>query len=223
MEATTISVLLIVLVSLAVVLPAMRRSPGLGVIAALVVVAASMWLRGDTLASFGLAAPPDFAATLWRALLAGSLLALASQMVIDPVVEKFTGRPHDISAVDAVRGNLANYLLSLVAVWVLVALVEEFLFRGFLMGELINLLGRGPAALAAALLISSTIFGLAHWYQGASGEWSTGILGVLLGLLFIWSNFNLWLPILAHGIIDTILLGFIYLDKDQQLKHIFIR
>lgn len=49
------------------------------------------------------------------------------------------------------------------------------------------------------------------------------MVGLLLGVLFIYTSFNLRLPILAHGFIDTILLAIIYLDKDQRLKRLLIR
>lgn len=215
--------LLIALVALLVLIPAMRRNPGLGVVAGLAVVGLVLWQRGEGLAAIGLIPPTDWAGTIQSSLFFGALLALLSQMLIDPLVERLTGKPHDISAVEGIRGNLVALLSILLAVWVLVALVEEVLFRGFMMNELARVLGAGIPALAFNLLVTSALFGLSHWYQGPSGVWSTGILGALLGLLFISSGFNLWLPILAHGVIDTILLAFIYLNIDEKLKHFLIR
>ena len=68
------------------------------------------------------------------------------------------------------------------------------------------------------MIISSVLFGLAHWYQGKSGVLSTGIVGAVLGILFIASGFNLWLPILTHGFIDTVGLFLIYVNADKTLK-----
>jgi membrane protease YdiL (CAAX protease family) len=39
-----------------------------------------------------------------------------------------------------------------------------------------------------------------------------------MGILFIWSGYNLWLPILTHGFIDTVGLTMIYLNADKKLK-----
>jgi uncharacterized protein len=56
---------------------------------------------------------------------------------------------------------------------------EEFLFRGFVMAALFR------AGLAAWLVVtlSSTVFGVAHLYQGKGGSLGTGILGTLFALV----------------------------------------
>jgi membrane protease YdiL (CAAX protease family) len=101
---------------------------------------------------------------------------------------------------------------------VVVVFLEEIIFRGYMMGEIARLIGTSQLALAVNLMLSSVLFGLAHWYQGKSGALSTGIIGALLGMLFITSGFNLWLPILTHGFIDTIGLLLVYLNADRFLK-----
>jgi membrane protease YdiL (CAAX protease family) len=106
---------------------------------------------------------------------------------------------------------------------VLVAFLEELVFRGYLMTQLSLVFGGNWLAAMLSLLISSIVFGLAHWYQGRSGALSTGLLGVILGGLFIWSGNNLWLPILTHGFIDTIGLGLIYLNLDVKLHRLIQR
>jgi len=61
---------------------------------------------------------------------------------------------------------------------------------------------------------------LAHWYQGPGGALSTGIVGLLLGALFIWSGKNLWLLIFSHGFIDTIGIALISVDGDKFLRRV---
>ena len=58
---------------------------------------------------------------------------------------------------------------------------------------------------------------MAHWYQGKSGALSTGIISIFLGLIFIYNQFNLWLPIIVHGFIDTISIFIISLGYDKKL------
>jgi membrane protease YdiL (CAAX protease family) len=48
------------------------------------------------------------------------------------------------------------------------------------------------------------VFGVAHAYQSVTGVLDTALAGMVLGLLYLFSGRNLWLPILTHGIIDTI-------------------
>jgi uncharacterized protein len=76
-------------------------------------------------------------------------------------------------------------------VWVLVAFLEESIFHGFLMTETARIIGAAWPALVVNVMFSSVVFGLAHGYQGPSGIWSTSILGVFLGVIFMSSGFNL--------------------------------
>jgi uncharacterized protein len=74
------------------------------------------------------------------------------------------------------------------AVWILVSIsagvCEEILYRGWLLGLFAATLG----SVWLGLLISSIIFGFAHAYQGRSAILRTGIVGVVFGLLFIFSG-----------------------------------
>ena len=91
--------------------------------------------------------------------------------------------------------------------WILVALTagicEEILFRGFLL----HYLHTSPWALSltSALLLSSAIFGLQHFYQKASGAITSAVAGVIFGLLFLLSG-NLLFPIVFHAALDLRLL-----------------
>jgi membrane protease YdiL (CAAX protease family) len=102
--------------------------------------------------------------------------------------------------------------------WFLASFLEESIFRGFLMSELGALIGKSGVFASIGLLFSAVVFGLAHWYQEKSGTISTTVIGFLLGDIFIWSGYNLWMPILTHGVIDTIGLILIYFDQDTGLK-----
>lgn len=43
-----------------------------------------------------------------------------------------------------------------------------------------------------------------HVYQGATGIVENFIDGALLGILYLGSGRNLWVPIVAHGVTDTL-------------------
>jgi membrane protease YdiL (CAAX protease family) len=77
-------------------------------------------------------------------------------------------------------------------------IVEEIVYRGYL----IWLFGLYMPLWAAALL-SSLVFGLGHSYQGIDGGIRTGLLGLMLALLYLGSG-SIWLPILAHALIDIL-------------------
>ena len=106
------------------------------------------------------------------------------------------------------------------ALGVVVVVGEEVIYRGFLMSQIIKLLGTSLLALLLNVLITSIIFGLSHSYQGRSGPWSTGIIGACLGVIYILSGFNLWLPILVHGVINTVELILMSLGADKRLREL---
>lgn len=206
------------LVSVAIVVPSVAGSPGIGILLAMAVIGAVLWLRGRGLRELGFARPGNWPRTIALGIALGGLVQLASVMALEPLIERLTGMPLDLSAFDAIRGNAGALAAWLAIVWVLVVFTEEVIFRGFLMTELRKVLGERPAMLAANLAAMAVLFGLAHWYQGASGVLATGIVGLLLGIVFVRARFNLWLPILVHGFIDTVGLTLIYLNADHYLK-----
>jgi len=213
-----ISTIAFILVSAVILISSFRRVPGFGVLVALVIIGVTVWWRGDKLAGLGFVPPENWMATIGWSLLLGTVLAFASTLVVEPFSDRLTNSTTDHSAFESLRGSLKNLLLVLVTVWLLVAFVEEIIFRGYMMSDIAELIGTSKAALAVNVIVSSVLFGLAHWYQGKSGVLSTGIVGAVLGILFIASGFNLWLPILTHGIIDTVGLFLIYINADRSLK-----
>jgi membrane protease YdiL (CAAX protease family) len=191
---------------------------GILLVVALIIVAARLELT--SFAQMGFVPPQNWLSTGLLGVLIGSGLSLLSIIVIQPLFENITKQPPDVSIVEGVRGNWKALLSWLVLIWTFVAFGEEILFHGFLMSQLIKLLGTGSLALVLNVLLTNVIFGLAHAYQGPSGTWSTGIIGVCLCVLYILSGFNLWLPILVHGMIDTVGLVLMSRGAHQRLKQL---
>jgi membrane protease YdiL (CAAX protease family) len=218
--ATLIPIALVLVVSALLVITGLKKAPGIGVIGAVVAIGISLWLRGRNLASLGFFAPDDWGRTLLLALLLGVLIQFVSILLIEPLSEKLTHTAHDFSVLDKVKGNWLALLQWLLMVWILVAFLEESVYRGFLMTEIREVLGSGALAVVFNVLFTSMVFGLSHGYQGRSGIISTALVGILLALLFVWSGYNLWLPILTHGIIDTVGIGLISIDGDKRLRQL---
>jgi hypothetical protein len=53
-------------------------------------------------------------------------------------------------------------------------------------------------------VLANAVFGYAHVYQGATGVAENFIDGSLLGVLYLACRRNLWVPIVAHGMTDTL-------------------
>lgn len=90
-------------------------------------------------------------------------------------------------------------LMQVLALTTFVAIWEEVIFRGFLLTRLKRLFGNWWLAIPA----SAVLFALGHGYQGVLAMVITGILGVILGVLFVWRK-SLVPCIVYHTIHNTV-------------------
>ena len=201
-------------------LAAISLLPGVGVIPGFlfVLLALVLCMRQGSFAEIGFRRP----ASWWRTILLGVGIGVVAQLVfsivIDPLLGHMTGKPIDVSAFDAVRGNIPNYLILLGVGWVVGGFLEEMLFRGYLLGRIRRFLGGGQVATFLAVIVPAIAFGLAHRYQGPAGMISTGLLGTLLGVVFVRYRENLWLPILVHGSLNAVGITLIFISGDRVLN-----
>jgi membrane protease YdiL (CAAX protease family) len=129
--------------------------------------------------------------------------------MIVPIAEKLTGVTVDLSQVEAIQGDPATLGIWLAQALALAAFGEELVFRGYLMNRVADLFGKKRLGLVVGLLISSVGFGWAHRYQGDAGMVATGLIGVLLALLYLRTR-NLWSVIICHAVVDLTALIVIY-------------
>jgi membrane protease YdiL (CAAX protease family) len=80
---------------------------------------------------------------------------------------------------------------------------EEFLYRGFVLMTFVRMIVNFGSPNAAAVILSSTWFSLAHLYQGRRGLITTFVVGVIFALLRIWTG-SLIPAIAAHIGIDLV-------------------
>ncbi len=153
----------------------------------------------------------------WRALglgaLAGVAMELLSTFVSVPLLSKWTGRPPDLSDFRPMVGSLRLLLLFLALNWTLAAFGEELAYRGYLMSRLAGLGQNLRGAWLSSLVVASALFGVGHASQGLTGMLQEGLAGLLLGLLYLASGRRLDLPIVAHGVSNTLAFLLIYLDR----------
>jgi membrane protease YdiL (CAAX protease family) len=79
----------------------------------------------------------------------------------------------------------------------IVALVEETVFRGYLILRFTAV----TANRAAAVIVSSILFSLGHGYEGLAGAVTVFLLGVLFALIYLWRK-SLVVPIVIHFLTD---------------------
>lgn len=168
---------------------------------ALTALVLGLWLWGGIApASLGLTAPRSWA---WNTALLGALVTflLWSSLKLRSKAEK-------------VRERLKDHLGGLIpdsqperrwfgAVSIGAGISEELVFRRFLIYYLglylpqINTLER--------VLLTSVIFGVAHFYQGWRGILGASALGLILAGIYVMSG-SLLVPIVLHAVIDWRLL-----------------
>jgi membrane protease YdiL (CAAX protease family) len=142
--------------------------------------------------------------------------ALSAFVVGSVLMAKITGIPQaaDTSGYEYLRGNLSMLILALAAVYLVSSFGEEVIYRGFLITRLSDMGAGGHWATGAAVVVSAIIFGLAHFDWGVVGIVQTGFMGLALGTSFVMLRRNLWVLVLAHAYMDTILLVQMYLTQN---------
>ncbi len=216
---TTIAVLSVIL------LVAISALPNLGVIAGwvFILVALLACVRQGSFGEIGFRRPESWARTILLAITFGVVIQLVFSIVVDPLLTRWTGTPLDVSSLDGMRGNIVNYLIMLAIGWGLGGFLEEMLFRGYLLKRVRLVLGDSSATTLIAILLPALAFGLAHSYQDTAGMISTGLIGAILGALFVWYRGNLWLPIMVHGFINVVGITLIYTSYDRVLSTLLFR
>jgi membrane protease YdiL (CAAX protease family) len=96
---------------------------------------------------------------------------------------------------------------------VLAAFGEEMVYRGYLTNRVGGILGESKSAWLVAAILVTLLFGLAHFPQGPTGIIKNIIDGAVLAALYFGTGRNLWAPIIAHGIQDTVDVLLIYLGQ----------
>jgi membrane protease YdiL (CAAX protease family) len=172
-----------------------KKQPAIGIMIAVLFLGVAVGLDKLKLSDIGFFAPKSWLATILWSFGLGIVIAFVSTLIIEPAAERITGQPHDLKIFEKMRGNWKQFLLMLALAWILASFLEESIYRGFLMSALGTLIGKSGVFASIGLLFSAVVFGLSHWYQGRSGAISTVIIGSLIGDIFIWCGYNLWIPI----------------------------
>lgn len=177
----------------------------------LVVAWASMWLRGITWRAAGLLLPAHWRKLAAIGVAAGIAMWLLEFFVTMPLLRRMLGYWPDLTVFNDLVGSVKLLSIYLALNWVLAALGEEMVWRGYALPRVAQFCGSGLRAWIVALIVVNVAFGLAHLYQGPSGVIQATVGGVLLGVLYLVTGRNLVAPVLAHGISNSIDFTVMYL------------
>lgn len=142
--------------------------------------------------------------------LLGIVIFFFNGYVLIPSVTYFTGQPIDYSVFEQYAGNLPAILGLFVYMILSAAFGEEIVFRGYLMRQFTKFFGSSKISLVINILLFGFVFACSHAYQGITGQIVTGIIGMILAVIFHIRKNDLWFNIFVHGFIDTVGLIFIY-------------
>ena len=114
-----------------------------------------------------------------------------------------------------------NKALLPAAIWAMLAagFGEETVFRGYMFERLKKLFGNSIAMKCLIILITSILFGLAHYSnQGIPGVEQALITGFVFGAIYAATQ-KIWIVMIAHAAFDLTALAMIYWNWETNVAH----
>jgi membrane protease YdiL (CAAX protease family) len=135
------------------------------------------------------------------------------------IVMPLLGAPAINQAYHYLAGNRAAIPAMLFAVIVSAGFGEETIFRGYFFERLGKLFGSGVAARTSIVLLTSALFGLAHYsVQGLAGVEQAMIVGLVFGTIFALKG-RIWMLMFAHAAFDLTAVAMIYWNLEFAVAH----
>lgn len=117
-----------------------------------------------------------------------------------------------MSSVTGIMGENLNIpnLISLIILAITIGMAEEFFFRGFIQGEIVDAYGKSRKQVIISVVVSGVIFGLVHITNALSGQdiittlmqvLQASSLGILLGSIYFITK-NIWSVVFLHAFYD---------------------
>jgi membrane protease YdiL (CAAX protease family) len=171
----------------------------------------SLRLRKVGWRGVGLTRPADWPTAAGAAILIGLAYNALDIFILIPGLHRLTGESVELAQLGELKGQLGKLIVTLAVIWPLAAFCEEMTWRGYLLNRAADFFGRSRLMQGLGVALVSLAFGLAHLNQGLTGILDNLLAGLLFAGLYLLSRRNLWLPILAHGVIDSSSLVLLYL------------
>jgi hypothetical protein len=183
-----------------------------GYILTIIVTSGVLKRRGTGWREIGLARPQSWLRTVLLGIgaMVGAALVSLTVSVIALNLPGLASQPPDVSRFNPLEGNLPLFLGYVGLAWTAIAFGEEMFFRAFLTSRLAELFQNTKAAWAFAAIGSSVAFGFAHLQEGPVGVLSTAAIGLLWAWIYLRTGRNLWVTIIAHGLLNTLRFALVY-------------
>jgi len=160
----------------------------------------------------------------WIVTVAGGVVfGIALKFLLKTIVMPLLGADPINHAYHYLTGNRAAIPFTLFTLIVTAGWGEETMYRGFLFERLGKLLGSGVAARTSIVLITSALFGLAHYsVQGLAGMEQAIMTGLVFGATFAVSG-RIWMVMIAHAAYDLAAYAIIYWNLETTVAHLVFR
>ena len=100
---------------------------------------------------------------------------------------------------------------------------EETFWRGYLFERVRRIFGWGAATRITVVLLTSVLFGMAHYQgQGRDGVMQAIITGLTFGAIFAYTG-RLAFVMIAHAAFDVVAVLIIYFDIETHIAHLIFR
>ncbi|MCP4553340.1 MAG: CPBP family intramembrane metalloprotease [Bacteroidetes bacterium] len=174
-------------------------------------------VRGQKLTYFGISFGKITLKECFRTFLIsiGVFIAAVAAFILGSIImANISGIPEssDMSNYKYLQDNIGMLILTLIGTYIVASFGEEIIYRGFIINRLIELGLDSKFGRSLVIIISAIIFGLVHYQWGPMGIVQTGFMGAVLGYFYLKLKKRIWILVLAHGYMDTILMTQMYLS-----------
>jgi membrane protease YdiL (CAAX protease family) len=179
----------------------------LGYVLSIIVASGMLKLRGTAWREIGLARPQSWLRTVLLSIGAMVGAVVVMNVAVTIMARNLPGAElaeADVSRFNPLEGNVPLLLLYLVLSWTTITFGEEMFYRAFLTDRLAKVFQDTKLGWALAAVGSSVAFGLAHYQEGPLGIVSNGAFGLLFAAIYLWTGRNLWVTVIAHGLLNTL-------------------
>lgn len=151
---------------------------------------------------------------------AWSLLVFVSAVagfILGPVLlSAFMEMPEsaDFTRYEFLKDNPWGLVISLLGVYFVSSFGEEVVYRAFLIDRISAMTRNTRFSVVTTVFLSSVFFAFAHYEWGWLGIIQTGMMGLVLAIFYIKLKKRLWILIIAHAYMDTLLLVQLYLASN---------
>jgi len=175
----------------------------------LLVATLFMKRRGITWKSIGLRKPKNIPKTF---LIAGIvvIIIIAMLLIFNLIQDSFSFVKESSEAVKGTgtgqtlsNGNYGYVFSVILFVWLQSAL-EELLERGFLITWVEGVFSNLKLKTVFAIIIQACIWGFRHSYDISERSISVALIGIIMGIVYVKFDRNLWPVIIAHCAMNTI-------------------